>query len=357
MAGYWQKRADLRMTQTHEELEANIASILKGYDEALIEIDSNIKRLMFKGKLESYDLDELLSVKTTKEEVDRLYRLLANAKKTENIRRLKEELAKLAYKARITRQALIQANIEASMAKLTQKVEAQMSTGLSGAAETMYNRSIFDLQQQIGYAFPFTKPDNPMIQEIMNENWSGKHWSKRLWGDNKILGENLSRTLSNGMSQGKSYYLMSQELKEVTRSGKYAAVRLVRTEASFVANQAKLTALTNSGVEEFEYVAVLDARTSEVCQDNDGRIVKAEDAVFGKNLPPLHPNCRSTFVAELPDDVKKNLTRQSLNPVTGEKEKVSRNMTYEEWKENLYDTYGKATVDAAIDKELKRKKT
>ena len=357
MAGYWQKRADLRMTQTHEELEANIASILKGYDEALEEIDDSIQRLMIKGKFEMQDPEELLSVKTTQEEIARLNRLLANAQKTTTIRRLKEELTRLAIKARITRKALLRANIEASMARLTQKVEAQMSTGLSGAAETMYNRSIFDLQQQIGYAFPFTKPDNPLIQEIMNENWSGKHWSKRLWGDNKILGENLSRTLSNGMSQGKSYYLMSQELKDVTRSGKYAAVRLVRTEASFVANQAKLTALTNSGVEEFEYVAVLDARTSEVCQENDGRIVKAEDAVFGKNLPPLHPNCRSTFVAELPDDVKEHLTRMSVNPVTGEKEKVSRNMTYEEWKENLYDTYGKATVDASIDKELKRKKT
>lgn len=357
MANYWQKRADLRMTEAHEALEQNLANILKGYDDALQEIDSSITRLMFKGKMQDWDVDELLSVQTTKQEVNRLYALLDRATKTTEIKRIQEEISRLAYKARISRMEMLKANINANIAKLTANTETLMRTGLSRTAETMYNKSIFDLQQQIGYAFPFVRPNNLMIDEILRENWSGKHWSKRLWGDNQVLGANLSQTLANGVSQGKSYYLMSQELKETMQSGQYAAIRLVRTEATFVANQAKLTSLTNCGVEEFEFVAVLDARTSEICQENDGHMVKAEDAVFGKNLPPLHPNCRSTFVAELPKETTEHLKRISLNPVTGEKEKIPRDMTYPEWKQQLYDTYGKATVDASITKEKARNKT
>jgi SPP1 gp7 family putative phage head morphogenesis protein len=144
--------------------------------------------------------------------------------------------------------------------------------------------------------------------------------------------------------------MMARELKENMITGEFQAVRLIRTEATFVANQAKLIALENSGVDEFEYVAVLDARTSEICQEHDGAIVTAKQAVFGLTLPPLHPNCRSTFVAKIPDEMKANLSRMALNPVTGEKEQIPRTMTYKEWKKSLYEQYGRAETDIAVKK-------
>ena len=217
-------------------------------------------------------------------------------------------------------------------------------------SETMFNKTVFDLQQEIGYAFPFQKSTDQMINTILNSNWSGKHWSDRLWTDNRKLTDNLVSTLSQGISQGKSYYTMARELKESMTTGEFQAVRLIRTEATFVANQAKLIALKNSGVDEFEYVAVLDARTSDICQEHDGAIVTAKQAVFGLTLPPLHPNCRSTFIARIPDEMKVNLKRMALNPVTGKKELIPRSMTYKEWKQSLYEQYGRTETDISIKK-------
>jgi SPP1 gp7 family putative phage head morphogenesis protein len=245
---------------------------------------------------------------------------------------------------------MIKSQIQTRIATLNGSAEQQMTAGLSTASQTMYTKSIFDLQQEIGYAFPFQKSTDQMIKTILDSNWSGKHWSQRLWTDNRLLADNLVKTLTLGISQGKSYYAMARDLKDEMNTGEYQAVRLIRTEATFVANQAKLIALVNSGVDEFEYVAVLDARTSEVCQDHDGAIVKAEEAGFGLNLPPLHPNCRSTFVARIPDEMKANLKRTALNPITGEKDLIPRSMTYKEWKQSLYDKYGRSETNIAVKK-------
>ena len=46
-------------------------------------------------------------------------------------------------------------------------------------------------------------------------------------------------------------------------------------------------------------VQTLDSRTSQKCRAHDGSIVPVEDASPGDNLPPLHPNCRSTVIGSL----------------------------------------------------------
>ena len=350
MSDYWQERADRRMKEIHADIERRIAQIIGSYERALIEIDNQIERLAYKGKIELEDLEELLSVKVSKEEVDTLYSLLDSVKGKAAKRKIKEEITKLAYKARISRLEVLKANVNARIALLTDRVEHRIETGLKVASESMYNMSVFDFQQQIGYAFAFETPTDQMINEIIRSSWSGKNWSERLWDNTDQLSDDLIETMTTGFAQGKSYRLMTLDLKERLQTDEYKAVRLIRTEASYVANQAKLLALSNSGVDEFEYVAVLDAKTSEICQDRDGSIVKLKDAEIGINLPPLHPNCRSTFVAKLSDEFRKNLKRSAVNPVTGERESIPRDMTYKEWKQTLYDRYGVEKTDVAFKK-------
>lgn len=350
MSDYWQERADRRMKEIHADIECRITQIIGSYERALIEIDNQIERLAYNSKIELEDLEELLSVKVSKDEVDTLYALLDSAKGKTAKRKIKEQITQLAYKARISRLEVLKANVNARIALLTDRVEPRIDTGLKVASESMYNLSVFDFQQQIGYAFAFETPTDQMINEIIRSSWSGKNWSERLWDNTDQLSDDLIETMTTGFAQGKSYRLMTLDLKERLQTDEYKAVRLIRTEASYVANQTKLLVLSNSGVDEFEYVAVLDAKTSEICQDKDGSIVKLKDAEIGINLPPLHPNCRSTFVAKLSDEFRKNLKRSAVNPVTGERESIPRDMTYKEWKQTLHDRYGVERTDVAIKK-------
>ena len=70
----------------------------------------------------------------------------------------------------------------------------------------------------------------------------------------------------------------------------------MRTEGTFIANQASLRGYEEAGIKHYRFVARLDQRTSRICLGMHKQIFKVKDAIAGVNLPPLHPWCRSTTV-------------------------------------------------------------
>lgn len=52
----------------------------------------------------------------------------------------------------------------------------------------------------------------------------------------------------------------------------------------------------------WRFDAIDDDRTDEDCQDADGTVLEADDPWWQTHQPPLHPNCRCTFVALTPDE-------------------------------------------------------
>jgi SPP1 gp7 family putative phage head morphogenesis protein len=50
--------------------------------------------------------------------------------------------------------------------------------------------------------------------------------------------------------------------------------------------------------------AVGDSRTSEICEELDGKILPADDPFWKKHTPPLHFNCRSILVALSPEEAE-----------------------------------------------------
>lgn len=74
------------------------------------------------------------------------------------------------------------------------------------------------------------------------------------------------------------------------------ADRLVRTEMTYIQNQATLDAYKQAGIEEYQYLATNDDRVSEICEDQDGEIYAVNAAIVGVNFPPMHANCRCTII-------------------------------------------------------------
>ena len=103
--------------------------------------------------------------------------------------------------------------------------------------------------------------------------------------------------------------------------------RLVRTEASFIKNQAELSAYYKSGIKEYEYLARLDQRTSPQCRELNGKVFEVAKAVAGENLPPLHPWCRSTTVPvfEKEEDKNKPADTNEITVKTADENKNKRN--------------------------------
>ena len=69
--------------------------------------------------------------------------------------------------------------------------------------------------------------------------------------------------------------------------------RYARTKLTEVMNRGRLAHFEDSGVVQgYQYSAVLDDRTSEICEGLDGKTFKSGD----EPIPPLHFNCRSLLV-------------------------------------------------------------
>ena len=81
----------------------------------------------------------------------------------------------------------------------------------------------------------------------------------------------------------------------------------------------------------FRFIATLDRRTSATCRAHDGHVYPIDEASIGGNVPPLHPNCRSTISGSLKDYVEPGNTRTARDD-KGKTVLVPQGMTYPEWK-------------------------
>ena len=184
-----------------------------------------------------------------------------------------------------------------------------MKSGLSDTAEGMFADTVYELYRGVGIGTSFNLLTEPQVLSLIRNPVNGQSFSTRIWNNRDKLANTVNQTLSAGITQGLSNNEMTKRIQQDMGSGFNVANRLLRTEVTNSSNQASLIGYENSGiVNEYEYIATLDNRTSEICTSLDGQIFKTSEAVTGLNFPPVHVNCRSTTAAHF-DTSKQGITR------------------------------------------------
>ncbi|AMA72919.1 minor capsid protein [Aneurinibacillus thermoaerophilus] len=245
------------------------------------------------------------------------------------------ELNTLSARSRITRleQLLMQINVQ--LAELKQEQEEVLEEHFIESAAETYYQTTFAVQQGIGMATTVAVLDTQAIQMILTMPWSGANYSERIWKDRQRLTQVLEEELVQHFIQAKDIRQTSKAVAERMEASYANAVRLVRTESSYVVNQATMKAYENTGfIEEYEFLATLDRKTSKVCQQQDGKRYKLSDAVVGVNYPPLHPHCRSTTV---PVVTGSKVSERLARDAKGNAIKVPATMDYKEWYNKVID--------------------
>lgn len=194
-----------------------------------------------------------------------------------------------------------------------------------------FNRSMFDIQKGIGLGFSFDMIPENIIKDILKNPWSGKHFAKRIGINNEILANNITDIMLDGFMEGKSIDKMARELKESVKVGKYIATRLIRTEVTYISNAAELESYKEMEIEKYIYIATLDTRTSDVCQGLDREVFEVSKAMAGENLPPMHPNCRSSIRSYISKEELAKIKRRARDPITGKTYLIPGDMNYKEW--------------------------
>ena len=209
-----------------------------------------------------------------------------------------------------------------------------------------YYKATFDLQQQTGLAYSFSNLPETEIKRLKALKWTGEGYSDRIWSNTGALASSVKDELLVNLMTGRSVRDTSQAIAERFEVGQNNARRLIRTESAFFHNQMELLSYEDAEITKYKFVAVLDRRTSHICQEHDNKVYDTDKAVPGVNYPPLHPWCRSTTIAHDDDIDYSKLERRARNPKTGKVEYVPADMSYKEW-------YSKYVDDKDVVKESK----
>lgn len=244
----------------------------------------------------------------------------------------------LAYEYRMKRLNALLLNAEKQYKEVYGIALNSATEFLKSIIPEAYYHTIFDVAQGVGVQPAFTAINTRLIDKIINEDWSGKNYSKRLWANTDKLAEELREVLTEAAVTGESIYKTSQKVAQKFDTASYNAERLIRTETTYATNQAELLAYDELDIDEYEFVATLDTRTSPICQKLDGKIFKTKDAQAGKNLPAMHPNCRSTTIPHFKDG---NPTMRTARDKNGKRITVPASMKYDEWYEKYIKPYKK----------------
>ena len=319
---YWDKRAIKRLTQAEKSSEEYINRIKKMYDQANKDLDREIAKIY-----KNYSKETGIDVQTLKQ-------LLTHKETSKVFKELKakgyDKYVRDNYKSRITRLEQIKAQIYDKAKEVYTKEELLNHDCYKNVVNNSYYKSIYDTQMGTGYDFSFNKLDDNLLNSLLRERWSGKNYSQRIWGNTDILAESVSEIVGGALLSGQSISKTAKQIKDRYGVSKYYAERLVRTETNHFNNEADAMAYEEMGVNEYVFVAVLDSRTSPMCQDHDNKVYKYKDREVGVNYPPLHPNCRSTTRGYLGKEAEKMLKRRARDPQTGKSELID-NMSYKEW--------------------------
>lgn len=171
-----------------------------------------------------------------------------------------------------------------------------------------------------GESIVFGAPSPDQVKDVLNHQFDGKDFSKRIWENTDKLAAELKDMMHAAVINGENSRIVSQKLAQKMGVEFSHAQRLVRTEMNRILNQATLDGMKDAGAEKYQFVAIIDDRTCIKCQRLNGKIYKLSDKKVGQNFPPIHPYCRCTVIAQFaweaedsPDPASETAIQQTID--------------------------------------------
>lgn len=333
---YWARRAEARERAWHKKSQETIEKELaRYYARSLAEIQKDIQALYGRFAADNH-LSQVEARKLLQGQEFREWRYTIqeyvkqiNAGNTG----LLKELNTLAMRSRISRLDKLYSDTVMELDSLGRKTSASMRKFLSNAYKDNYFQSCYEIGRTVGLKSPRVVVSRKSLEDVLRDRWSGKNYSERIWKNQKLLGQTLKQEMVTAVHRGESVEAISKRIAQRMNVASSNATRLVRTELNYVENRAALDSIRASGMDYYRFIATLDNRTTPICREHDGRIVSVEDASPGDNLPPLHPNCRSTIAGSLygPEDGHKQEGKRIARDEKGRNYYVPADMTYSQW--------------------------
>lgn len=341
---YWERRKAQQMYEDMESAEKIARQLTRLYLRASKDIQEHARQIFSKYQSKhglSRKEAELL-LKTVRDPTD-IRMLLDMLKQDPKNKELIKEIESQAYGARLGHLNNLYNQLDTIAMAIYAEQNKRFYAFLTKLAKKAYYNSIFDMQQYSGYGFRFKLLDQKNIERVLSSKWYGKNYSQNIWENTDKLAKSIKKEIILNLLTGRPLRDASLAIEKKFASGYGNARRLVRTESAYVCNQMQLQSYEACGIKKYIYVAILDLKTSLICRSLDKKRFPVAEAMPGQNYPPMHPWCRSTTIADMPDSWLREMKQSAIDPATGKRITVPGDMTYQQW----YDKFVRGRAEVA----------
>ena len=331
---YWRERMLLLEEALHNRGNEYYRDLEDAYNRALRatqrELSVYYERLAKNNKISLTEAHRLLTTNELKEFRWTLDEYISKAEENELTQAWSKELKNASLRYRISR-------LEAMKVLMQNQVELLIGQEIDGITKMLgdvytegYYRTRHILDTGMGIGHSFAALDTKTIEKVLSKPWvaDGRNFSERIWGSHRPqLIHDLHKGLSQAVIRGDSSDKLIDYIADKYKVARHRAENLVLTERAYFSSASEQDNYRELGVEYQEFCATLDERTSDICRDMDGKVIKTSEVEIGVNAPPLHCRCRSVMLPYFEDQSGKRAARDKH----GNHILVDANMKYQDW--------------------------
>ena len=339
MSNYWKERFLKEEQRVYDLSEEEIKKQLLEYDKAIASLNRDIEiwynRIAKNNDVSLTEAKRLLSAKELKEFRWTVDEYIKHGKDNGITKDWSKQLENASARVHIERLEALKIQTRGQIEKLYNGRESGFKSFLKNVYIEQHQRTAFEFAKETGVGTNFYKINENLVENIIKKPWAldGKNFSDRIWSDKEKLINTLHTEMTQGFIRGDSLEDITKRITAKMNVPKSNVKRLVRTESAAYRSKAQLKAFQDLEVEKYQVLATLDARTSDICQDMDGKVFDFKDYEIGTTAPPFHVNCRSVTIPYFDDEEEGE--RTARDPETGKTIYVSDKMTYKEWKQKF----------------------
>lgn len=224
------------------------------------------------------------------------------------------------------------------MARYVEELAKSQNLNMRNLLSTVYEDSVYktayETQKLRGEYSTFREVAKRDIETVISKPWAtdGKDFSTRIWENKAQLINTLQTEMTRSFMIGEGAAPLINRIQKRFNVSFSNARRLVETETAYVQEKGMLDTYEALDVEQYQILAVLDMKTSDICRHLDKKVFDKKDAKPGITAPPFHCYCRSTttpYIDGITDGTGD--TRAARDPVTGKTVFVESDLSYEEW--------------------------
>lgn len=336
---YWTLRGKQLEASLHRDAEKVVADLESMYREAERQIEGDISRWYQRfasnnGIVDMAEARRLLNSNELKEFKWTLKEYREHAKANVD-GYWNKELENASSRWHISRLEALKYQLQNTVEVLAGGQSDLMNSLLKDTYLNGYGQTAFTIQSGLRLGWDIAGLSDRTIQTLLNKPWSldGKNFSERIWENKQALINELHKQLTQNMMRGGNLNDVISSIEKKFNTSRSNAARLVYTEHAYAVSVSSGESYKATGVKQVVFIATLDERTSDICQQMDGSVIDMKDYQPGITVPPLHPWCRSTTSPYYADMA--GIGERLAKDAEGNIFTVPREMKYPEWKQTF----------------------